>query len=723
MRNTYQRTLLLALLVVGALPVVLTTVATLVVVRQPGVGEQQTTVVVVAIAIGIFAGTASLAIVAARVLADPIRALVEGVGLMAGPNPRHRLAAPEDGDLSALAGDINRLADRVGRADAEVEARLASATRELAFERETLASVLFALADGVVVCTPDLRIVLSNAAARRMLSQPARPLRRGESVLAYANEALLRPLIDPLAARPDDLPARRLERGTLSLPSGMIVQVSTMVAAGEQGESHYVFVLRDVSQQVAVDRSRDRFLAETVQRLRSPVTSMLSAAEILRDYGALPDAQREAFLDVLARDAGRLADELDAMQAAVAGGPAPSWAGDDVPIPELVERAAADSAGILGPRDQRLAVRGERVSARGDRLALLQVTRRLLELAAERAPRGAELAIAWRRSTPRLLELAIEIPEADEADHGSIGDHLFELPLDDGPGDPRGTTTIRRVVKEHQGEIWIRLAPGRAALVLTLPSGEEPKAVAANLDRDAVGHQVLALLGEGGFFDPRPPAMGVAGDGDGLLTDLSFVVFDLETTGLHPGGGDEVVSIGAVRIRGGRVIPEDYFMALVDPGRPIPPASTRIHGIADEMVRGKPPLDDVLPGFLDYAAGSALAAHVASFDLAFLNRRLRRLGRPSIAQGAVLDTLLLSSSLFPSWGGYNVEELAGRFGIEVVGRHTSLGDALTTAEILIRLLGVLEQRGITTLRGALELQAGDAIRKAVGAVRAELNWG
>jgi DNA polymerase III subunit epsilon len=201
------------------------------------------------------------------------------------------------------------------------------------------------------------------------------------------------------------------------------------------------------------------------------------------------------------------------------------------------------------------------------------------------------------------------------------------------------------------------------------------------------------------------------------------VVFDLETTGLEPAGGDEIISIGGVRVRAGKVVREDHYVTLVRPGRRIPAASTRVHGITDAMVAGQPTLDDVLPRFVEFVGESVPVAHVASFDLAFLNPRLRPLGYPDLGGGAVIDTLLLTYSLFPDWDGYNLEEIARRLDLAVVGRHTSLGDALVTAEILVRLLEVLDRRGVRTLGELLRLQGGDVVRKAVAAVRARLAWG
>jgi len=723
--GTYQRTLRLTLVAVAALPLAVATVATFVMLRQARLDLEQVAAISLMVSLGILGAAVSLAFGAARALGGPIQDLCEGVSMIIGPNRAHRLALPEEADLADLARGVNELAERADTTAEDLERRLSSATHELVVQRQMLTSVLFALADGVVVCNRDLNLVLSNAAARRMLSLPSRPLRRGESIFSYLNPAMLRPLVESLgAATGGSQQGQRLERGTLALPGGATVQVNATLAVDDQGQAHYVFVLRDVTQQVSVDRSRGQFLDASVRRLRSQATSLLSAAEILRAYDDLAEPQRRSFLDVLQRDAERLADELDAIHAQAVGTLAPSRTGDDVRVSQLAEWAAAELGPALAARGQRISTGGEPLIVRGDRLALLQVTRRLLELAVARAPQRANLSLRWRRVSASLLELAIELPRLEVEQDGLAEEQLFDIPLEDGqPG-----RSVRDVVREHHGELWVRGGPKGCALVLSLPASQATTPPDPGRDGDAVGQQVLALLSRGGFYEPGPRAedrserlAALAAHPEARLADLSYVVFDLETTGLEP-GCDEVVSIGAVRVRGGRVIPEDHLHSLVNPGRRIPRLSTKIHGITDELVAGQPALDDVLPRFIEFVGRSVLVAHLAAFDLAFLNSRLGTMGRPAIRQAAVLDTLLLSCSLFPSWGGYNVEEIAARFGLAVVDRHTALGDALTTAEILIRLLEVLQRRGIETLGPALELQSGDLIRKLVGAVRAELSW-
>ena len=192
------------------------------------------------------------------------------------------------------------------------------------------------------------------------------------------------------------------------------------------------------------------------------------------------------------------------------------------------------------------------------------------------------------------------------------------------------------------------------------------------------------------------------------LDQLTFVVLDTETTGLRPEGGDRIVSLAGVRVRSGIVRQSEVFDALVCPERPIPSSSTRLHGITDDMVVSAPTIGVVLPAFLRFCDGAVLAGHEVSFDLGFLSGDLERLGRPRLTlDHPVLDTRLLSRLVHGRDADHTIEAVAQRLGVGIIGRHSALGDALTTAEILVRLLELLNRRDLATLGQIL-----DALRRA-----------
>src|SRR5277367_5905922 len=184
---------------------------------------------------------------------------------------------------------------------------------------------------------------------------------------------------------------------------------------------------------------------------------------------------------------------------------------------------------------------------------------------------------------------------------------------------------------------------------------------------------------------------------DVRLADLDFTVVDVETTGWAPDDAG-ITEIGAVRVRGGRVVAE--FESLVNPGRPVPAPITELTGIDDQMLTGAPPVTAVLPGLLAFARGSVLVAHNAPFDLRFLIAACAGTGLdwPGFE---VLDTVRLARHLMASpqeVPDRKLATLATFFGTPVRPSHRALDDARATAVVLGRLLARLAEReGVMTL--------------------------
>ncbi|MCI5096699.1 MAG: 3'-5' exonuclease [Rhodobacteraceae bacterium] len=182
---------------------------------------------------------------------------------------------------------------------------------------------------------------------------------------------------------------------------------------------------------------------------------------------------------------------------------------------------------------------------------------------------------------------------------------------------------------------------------------------------------------------------------DRALSDLCFVVFDSETTGLLP-HKDEVVQLGAVRVLKGKIIEGEEIDTLVDPGMPIPPASTKVHGVSDRMVQGAPDFIEVGRRFHQFSTDAVIVAHNAPFDMAFLRRYS---GKMQVTwDHPILDTVLLSAVVFGASETHTLDALCDRLGITIPDhlRHTALGDARATAEVLVKLLPLLQARGLQT---------------------------
>ncbi|MFT3661952.1 MAG: DEDD exonuclease domain-containing protein [Gordonia sp. (in: high G+C Gram-positive bacteria)] len=180
------------------------------------------------------------------------------------------------------------------------------------------------------------------------------------------------------------------------------------------------------------------------------------------------------------------------------------------------------------------------------------------------------------------------------------------------------------------------------------------------------------------------------------LFDTTLVVVDLETTG-GSAERDAITEIGAVKIRGGRVLGE--FATLVDPGRPIPPQIVTLTGITTAMVHDAPRIDEVLPAFFEFAAGAILVAHNARFDVGFLKRAAarRQLDWPFPASlcTVVLARRVLSRQEAPS---VKLSALAELFEVSVKPTHRALDDARATVDVFHRLLERVGNQGVRTYR-------------------------
>jgi DNA polymerase-3 subunit epsilon len=234
------------------------------------------------------------------------------------------------------------------------------------------------------------------------------------------------------------------------------------------------------------------------------------------------------------------------------------------------------------------------------------------------------------------------------------------------------------------------LLVGRPRAVRGHPTPEADGDTAAAHLEAAPGRDDTPVVYDFGLLDQGATTPGA----DDRLDTLAFTVLDTETTGLDPLRYDRVVSIGAVRVDRGRVRADDVLDRLVDPGRPIPPEATAVHGITDDMVAGRSKLPDVLVDLVRFAADTVLVGHDIAFDLAFLRRGEAKAG-VQLPQ-RVLDTMLLAAVLYPSEDKIDLETLAQHYGVAVLGRHTALGDALVTAELLVRMIPHLAALGITT---------------------------
>ncbi len=196
--------------------------------------------------------------------------------------------------------------------------------------------------------------------------------------------------------------------------------------------------------------------------------------------------------------------------------------------------------------------------------------------------------------------------------------------------------------------------------------------------------------------------------GSPLLEECAFAVVDVETTGSSAGGDDRITEIAVVVVQGARC--EVVFETLVNPGRPIPMPASMVTGITNAMVRAAPTFAEVADGLLAALAGRVFVAHNARFDWTFLTAELKRV-RDLGLNGPRLCTVRLSRRLLPGLRSCGLDSVSHWFGFENPARHRAGGDALVTAKLLARLLGLAREAGARTLADLASLEARRA-RKA-----------
>ncbi len=197
----------------------------------------------------------------------------------------------------------------------------------------------------------------------------------------------------------------------------------------------------------------------------------------------------------------------------------------------------------------------------------------------------------------------------------------------------------------------------------------------------------------------RAQATG-AYEGDVALAALRFAVVDVETTGTSPSRSDRVTEVAIVQVAEGKVT--GCFETLVNPGRPIPPAIVALTRITDEMVRGAPAFRDVASDVVQQLRDRVFVAHNASFDWRFVSHEVQRAAGVQLV-GETLCTVRLARVLLPQLPRRSLDAVTHYFGIDIGARHRAAGDALATAQVLLRLLQLAEDRGAATWRELLAL--------------------
>jgi DNA polymerase-3 subunit epsilon len=192
------------------------------------------------------------------------------------------------------------------------------------------------------------------------------------------------------------------------------------------------------------------------------------------------------------------------------------------------------------------------------------------------------------------------------------------------------------------------------------------------------------------------------------------IIFDTETTGLSPAGGDRMVEIGCVELFN-RVETGRTFHSYFNPCRPMPSEAEAVHGLSDRFLSDKPNFHERCEELLAFIGDSPMIAHNASFDFGFINHELKSCGRPLVCTSRMVDTLAIARQKFPG-AKHSLDALCTRFGVDRSQRvkHGALLDAQLLAQVYVELTGG-RQIGLTLVA---ELIEDERIEKVPGTAEA-----
>ncbi|MGE5503509.1 MAG: exonuclease domain-containing protein [Actinomycetota bacterium] len=601
-----------------------------------------------------------------RQMAAEVRAIAYGSAREGVDLTRYAIVSP-------LPEAVNEICERMIKARTELAEGLSVATRRSEENSARLAAILNDLHEGVVVCNLRHQMVLYNQVAFDMLRGSA-DLGLGRSLFETVSREPVLHMLDILAARPDAA-TRGVPFLAGTTDKRMLLQARMTLIRNPDGEpGGYVVTMVDAGPQVAALARRDALLAEVTEGLEETLNRLRnadSAAKVRREaniiYGAVKrvtDGYQRALggwwpmIDLLSTDLfGFVAGRFEGAAPKVTATGLPVWLHGDsqslvLAIESLVRALAAQTK-----------------VAEVDLAAGSAATSYAEEAAPSAADEIAWIDILWRGQ-----------PVADDVLAKWLRQPLPAL----------GGMTVRDVLAHHAGPGVSQGRDGewgslRLPMLPRVEARTRPKAV---------------LPGRPEFYDMDLLARDTGAVGSRPLKSLTFVVFDTETTGLEPSNGDQIVQIAGVRVVNGRILSGESFNRLVNPCRPIPPESIKFHGVTDDMVKDKPPAQVVLPQFHAFASEAVLVAHNAAFDLKFLKLKERECGLAF--DNPVLDTMILSNYIDGPDAGHSLDAICERYAIEIVDRHTALGDAIVTAAVLLRQIEALESRGIHTLDEAVK---------------------
>ena len=645
----------------------------------------------------------------------------ENLRLMLGANRGFRVQPEGPPEVQSLALAMNELASQRDELMCDVAAQIGRAKESVELEKNRLATLMSELTQSVVVCNLDGRVLLYNNRARtqfRALSDAPGVAGGGEliglgrsiygvferNLIAHAldtiQQRLRRGVAQPQANFVTTTRAGQLLRVQMA-PVLSVAPVAEKAAAGE-GEAAevasaaapertvtgFILMLDNITRNFETESRRDQLLHNLTEGNRASLANVRAAADML-EFEDLTDDMRKRFRKVVRDEVQSMSQRLDHTANEFADSLKARWQLEEMLGADLIAAVQRRIEARIG-LPTKLEEVDESLWLKVDSFSLMQA---ITYLASRLSDEFEVREVRFRLSAAgRLVHLDLIWSGQAMSTETVMSWELEAMKVED----ESSPLTVRDVIDRHDGEMWLEREKvrHRAFFRILLP--------AATPQEQAEPDTYLRGESRPEYYDFDLFAWSEKSHGleDRLLSELTFTVFDTETTGLNPSQGDEIIQIGATRIVNGKLLRSESFEQLVDPQRPLAPESAKIHGITSEMLRGQPTIDKVLPAFHAFAADTVLIAHNAAFDMRFLQLKEEETGLRF--DHPVLDTLLLSAVIHPNQESHRLEAIAERLGLTIVGRHTALGDAIVTAEVFLKLVPLLADKGIRTLREARE---------------------
>ncbi len=627
--------------------------------------------------------------------------MAETLRLMLGANRNFRVTPEGPPEVQQLAQAANDLAQQRDALMDDVDSQIARAKASVEEEKNRLAALMSELAQAVVVCNLDGRILLYNNRARlqfKALAQGPTSVAGGAliglgrsifSILEKTQIEHAREVIDQRLAA-GKLPISTFTtttRGGQLLRIQMVPVLAASVDSQARALTGYVLTVENITRSIEEEERRDRALHTLSQGSRSAIGNIRAAVANLIDYPDMEPELRERFLRVIDDEVAKRSLVIDQTMSQFSDSLKTRWPLEDILGIDIIAAAQRRIDDKL-----KLPTKTEEVDAslwiKADSFSLVFA---LVCLASKLQDHYEPRELRFRLSTNgklAYLDLIWAGPAMSSETFYTWEMESMQVGSDTTP------LTLRDVIDRHGGEIWYERekAAHRAFFRFVLPVST-PEAEQVVEERHVTGRPEYYDFDLFKFEDKSI-------DLDRKLSDLTYTVFDTETTGLEPSNGDEIIQVGAARIVNGRLLRQETFDQLVDPEIPLKPEGIPIHGITEDMVRGQPNIDLVLPAFHEFCEDTVLIAHNAAFDMRFLQLKEERTGIRFTQP--VLDTLLLSAVVHPNQESHKLDVILERLGITIGTRHNALEDALATGEVFLKLVKLLEDQGIVTVRQALE---------------------